>query len=392
MKNIDEKELKEYRYLFPVCKKWIYLNHAAVAPISIRVADAVMLYNQEALQHGYTQATHWQNRITKIRELCSQLVHCTSEEIAFVKNTSHGISLIARGLNFQPGDEIIISNIEFPANVYPWMALENQGVQIKKITSHQGELQLDNLEKMITPKTRLVSLSSVQYSNGYRLPIEKIGKVCRQNNILFFVDAIQSLGAFPINVVKDHIDFLAADAHKWLLGHEGIGLFYIRKELIKQIEPALIGWNSVQNPLDFDHIHFKLKENAERFEEGSHNGLSIYGLGAAVELLLEVGIERIAQRILDLTGMLLIELQDMGLNIHNSLNPQHRSGNIFFSIPEDNDLALLKSLERHLFEKHIYTTIRKGRMRLSPHFYNSEEEMTKTIQEMKTFFNGISKS
>lgn len=382
---ISEKELKEYRYLFPVTKKWIYMNHAGVAPISLRVADAIMNYNQEALHEGYTAGPRWVTHFAKIRKHCAQLIEAKASEIAFVRNTSHGISLIARGLNLQAGDEVIVSEVEFPANLYPWMALEQRGIILKKIPCESGALQLEQLPHLITERTKVVSLSSVQYGTGYRLPVKQVGQLCRERGVYFFLDAIQSLGAFPLNAVEEYVDFLAADAHKWLLGHEGIGFLYVREELLEKIEPVLIGWNSVEGALNFDQINYQLRKTAARFEEGSHNGLSLYGLGAAVELALEVGIERIAERILKLTDQLITGLQELGLSIANPLETEQRSGIVLFALPDDPSAAALGELEKYLFSKKIYASIRKGRLRLSPHYYNTEEEIDKIIKEIKIF-------
>ncbi len=383
--KIHERELKELRYLFPVTRNWIYLNHAGVSPISRRVADAIMVFNQEALNEGYTCGPHWVKKIEKIRNSCAQLLGASADEIAFVKNTSHGLSLIAKGLTWKAGDEIILSEVEFPSNVYPWMSLEKHGVIIKKISSRNGELQLQELKTLISPKTRLISLSSVQYGTGYRLPTQEVGSLCRSRGILFCLDAIQSLGAFPHEVSLENIDFLTADAHKWMLGHEGIGLLYVRRALLEKIEPVLLGWNSVEQALNFDQIDFKLRSSAQKFEEGSHNGLSIYGLGAAVDLLLEVGVSRISERILKLTENLIQGLQHQGMILHNPLRTEYRSGIILCSLPEDKDGIRLQALERHLFSKNIYVTIRRGALRFSPHFYNSEAEIEDALKEIELY-------
>jgi selenocysteine lyase/cysteine desulfurase len=385
MNPFHESELADYRKLFPVCENFIYLNHAGVAPISRRVATAVEEFNQEALHEGYTAGPRWAKRFSEIRHASAKLIGAAAEEIAFVKNTSHGLSLIARGLELQGGDEVIISEVEFPTNVYPWMALAQKGIILKKIPERNGELDLETLKGLVSNKTRLLSLSSVQYGTGFRLPLRETGKFCRERGIYFCVDAIQSLGAFPLDVREDCVDFLSADAHKWMLGPEGIGLLYIRRELIEKIEPVLLGWNSVEGALNFDKIDFTLRRTAERFEEGSHNGLSIYGMGGAVDLLLEVGVERISQRILYLTDLLIQGLQDLGLTLTNSLNPRFRSGIVTFRIPKDEAGKKLSQMERHLFSKKIYASIRRGSLRLSPHFYNSEEEIQKTLQEIKNY-------
>lgn len=385
MPPLSEKELEEYRYLFPVTKKHIYFNHAGVAPISLRVADAVNLYNQDSLHNGYTAAAAWEKHFSVVRRDCATLIGAEPQEVAFVKSTSHGISLVAGGLNLQAGDEVILSESEFPSNVYPWMAQEKRGIRLKKIPEENGELRIDRLDDLVTPRTKVVALSWVQYGSGYRLPLEKVGAWCRDRGIYFFVDAIQGLGAFPLDVQKAKIDFLAADAHKWILGHEGIGIFYARKDLIPQIEPLLLGWNSVENPWDFDHYDFRLAEDARRFEEGSPNGLSIYGLGAAVRLLLEIGVARISERVLALTDQLQKAMLALGMLPRHSQNPEHRSGIVSFNFPSSEASNNLAELHRHLLKEKIFCSVRRGGLRFSPHFYNSEAEIQKTADAVRDF-------
>lgn len=380
MEPITEKELKEYRYLFPVTKKWIYLNHAGVAPISLRVNDAVMKFSAESLHEGYTAGPRWVKQIEKIRHQAAHLIGALSEEMAFVKNTSHGLSLLSEGLDFQSGDEVIISELEFPANVYPWMALEKKGVVLKKIPSKGSAMDLAKLPDLITSRTRVVSLSSVTFNTGFRVPLSEVGRLCRERGVLFCVDAIQSLGAFEINVVHDHIDVLSADAHKWLLGPEGIGIFFIRKNLLNQVRPVLWGWNSVAKSLDFDHIDFTLHPDARRYEEGSHNAMGIYALGAAIELIEEIGVTRITGRLLKLTQILIGGLQELGLRVTNVLDDQHRSGSVLADMGEGSDPNKLSALNDYLLAHGVYASVRGGRLRLSPHFYNTESEMEEALK------------
>ncbi len=199
----------------------------------------------------------------------------------------------------------------------------------------------------------------------------------------FLVDGIQSLGAFPLDVVRDRIDFLSADAHKWMLGPEGIGLFYARKELLDEVEPLLVGWNSVGQALDFDRLHFEWKPGAERFEEGTQNGMSVHGLGACVDLLLEVGVNRIAERILALTDYLQKGLVEQGAELQNSQQATHRSGIVSCRFPEDPEGKGLPALERRLFAEKIYASVRRRGLRLSPHFYNTFEEMDRVLETLK---------
>jgi selenocysteine lyase/cysteine desulfurase len=385
MNPFSAQEINNYRALFPVTRDWVYFNHAAVAPISIPVVGAIQEFTESALKEGYTAGPIWRDRIESVRRKAASLIGATAEEIAFVKNTSHGLSLVCRGLDWKLGDEVILSEAEFPSNVYPWMALEKKGVVLKKIPCIDGELRLEALEALITPKTRLVSLSSIQYGNGFRLPIARVGKFCREKGILFFVDAIQSLGAFPLSVEADFIDFLSSDAHKWMLGPEGIGIFFARKELLSRLEPCLVGWNTVKDALRFDQLDFTLRPDAQRFEEGSHNSLSIYALGAAIDLVLKAGIERIAERILTLTDLLVLGLKGLGLKITSSLKSEFRSGIVTFKIPNDPKGSALQALERELFSKRIYTSLRQESLRISPHFYNTEGEIEKTLNEINNF-------
>src|SRR5262245_14458047 len=389
MNPFSPQEIQELRSLFPVTENFIYLNHAAVGPFSRPVAEAIREFTDQALHLGFTAGPLWQEKVAAVRKDSARLIGASPEEIAFVKNTSHGISLIARGLNLRPRDEVIISDVEFPSNVYPWMALEPHGVFIKKVPCENGELKFDRLKSLITSRTRVISLSSAQYGNGFRLLLPQIGKYCRERGIYFLVDAIQSLGAFPIDVIDDSIDFLSADAHKWMLGPEGIGIFYIRRELLEKIEPMILGWNSVAEAHDFDQIRFTLRPSAERFEEGSLNTLSLYGLGAAVDLLLQIGVDRIAQRILYLTDLLIDGLQRMNLMVTSSLKPEHRSGIVSFQIREDPKGRKLAPLERQLFSQKIFASVRRGSFRLSPHFYNSEEEIEIVLRETSHFLRNL---
>lgn len=387
METFSADEIEKYRRLFPVTREWTYLNHAGVAPISSRVWEAIAQAGQEALHEGYTAGPRWHRHTEEVRTKAAAFLGVTPDEIAFVKNTSHGLSLVARGLGLKAGDEVVISDAEFPTNVYPWMALEKTGVVIKKIREEAGELKLDELASLVTPQTKVVSLSSVQYGSGFRLPVGEIGAFCRSRGIYFLLDAIQSLGAFALDAAAEQVDFLAADAHKWLLGQEGIGILYVRRDLADDFEPSLLGWNSVARSLRFDEIDYTLAPGARRFEEGTHNTLSIYGLGAALDLLTEAGIARVSRRILQLGDRLVAGLEELGLPLANSLNPKYRSGIVAFRLPGDSGEDRLQALERHLFAKKIYASVRRQSLRVSPHFYNTEAELDRLLEEIKSFMN-----
>jgi selenocysteine lyase/cysteine desulfurase len=379
MAEVDssKKSLAEYRVEFPVAKKFIYLDHAAVAPLSKRVKDAVNEFLTEATESAFFRYSFWMDRVEEIRGRCAELVGSEKQEIAFVKNTSHGICLVAEGLDWTEGDNVIIFEKEFPSNIYPWLNLERKGVKVKFIPASGNMIYIDDIEKMIDADTRLLSISSVQFSNGFRIDLERLGELCKRRKVLLFVDAIQSLGIAPLNVSGSGIDFLASDGHKWLLGPEGAGIFYCRHELAELLKPSLIGWKSVVNENDYDHIDFRLKTNSLRFEEGSLNVMGITALGAAVDLILEVGIDRISERLLDLGDLIVGEAENRGLEIRSPRDRKHRAG--INSIMGSFDPIGVKDRLRALG---ILVNVRSGAIRVAPHFYNTEDEVLTFFSEL----------
>jgi cysteine desulfurase/selenocysteine lyase len=367
---MDNNFLEKYRREFPVTRNTIYLDHSGVAPISLRVKTAIEKFLVESAEGGSFHYPQWAQQIVEVRRACARLINAEPDEIAFVKSTSHGLSIVAQGLDWSPGDNVLIYEKEFPSNLYPWLNLRSKGVEIRIIPSRDGWIVLEDIARLMDSRTRLLAISSVQFSNGFRIDLQKIGSLCRENKVLLCVDAIQSLGMVPMDVKAFHVDFLAADAHKWLLGPEGIGIFYCRNDLAAQLSPPLIGWKSVQNELAFDRPDFFLKADALRFEEGSMNLLGIFGLGATLALLLEVGIEQIEQRVLDLGDLVLREAEKRGYRALTPSARHERGGNITFS--GNFDPARMRDALR---EKKIMVNARGGGIRVSPHFYNTEEEI-----------------
>jgi selenocysteine lyase/cysteine desulfurase len=367
---MDNNFFESYRCEFPVTEKYIFLDHAGVAPLSLRVKTAVEKFLAESTQGGSFHYPVWSQQVEAVRKKCSQLVNAGPDELAFVKNTSHGLSIVAQGLNWRPGDNVLIYEKEFPSNIYPWLNLKSKGVEVRIIPSRDGRIDMNDIEPLMDTKTRLLAISSVQFSDGFRLDLKKAGARCREKQVLFCVDAIQSLGIIPMDVKDCHIDFLSADAHKWLLGPEGIGIFYCRKELAGQLSPPLVGWKSVENEFEFDSPQFLLKTTALRFEEGSLNLMGIFGLGAALDLLFEVGIEHIERRVLDLGDLILREAEKRRYRVLSPHARHERGGNITFQ--GNFDPANMRDALR---EKMIMVNARGGGIRVSPHFYNTEEEL-----------------
>jgi selenocysteine lyase/cysteine desulfurase len=377
MNNIS---FESYRREFPVTEKYIYLDHAGVAPVSLRVRAAADRFLSESAQGAAFHYPQWTLRLAHVRKNCAKLINARHDEIAFVKNTSHGLSIVAEGLDWKAGDSVLYYEKEFPSNIYAWLNLRKKGVEARIIPSRDGRILMEDIERLIDSRTRLLAISSVQFSNGFRINLKRAGELCRQKGVLFCVDAIQSLGAIPMDVRECHVDFLSADAHKWLLGPEGIGMFYCRKELAEKLNPPLIGWKSVENEFDFDNPEFRLKADALRFEEGSMNLMGIFGLGASIGLLFEVGIENIEERVQGLGDVIIREAEKRGFKILTPATRTERGGIITFSGNFDPG-----KVRDALREQGIMVNVRGGGLRVSPHFYNTEEEILRFFQALDGF-------
>ena len=365
------------RSFFPVTRELVYLNHAGVAPISTRVEDALRRYSAEATGRGafdYTRA--YDAEIERVRGRVAALLGAQTDEIAIVKNTTEGLGLVACGLDWRQGDQVVTCDLEYPSNVYPWWSLRARGVETRMLRGEKGRLPLERVEEALqSPRVRLLSLSSVEFGSGARNDLEALGKLCRERGVLFCVDAIQSLGCLPIDVERCGIDFLAADGHKWLLSVEGCGLFYCSQRVLDRVEPRVVGWRSVAERRDFDTYQTELHPGAGRFEEGTPNTAGIFGLGAAIDLILELGVPAIAERVLGLTDHLVTGLRTRGAEVASPRDPGESSGIVAFTLPHELPEATVSRLRA----KRIFTVARRGAVRASPHFYNIPEELDQLL-------------
>jgi selenocysteine lyase/cysteine desulfurase len=311
-----------------------------------------------------------------VRKLCSQLINAAPEEIAFVKNTTEGVGWVANGLNWKKGDNVVTTNVEFPANIYPWMGLADRGVQLKMVPEENGRVPVDRIADAIDSNTRVVTVSAIQYASGFRTDLELLGRICKEKGVLFSVDAIQALGAFPVDVRAMNIDFLASDGHKWLLGPEGCGLFYCHHSLIGHLKPVMAGWLGMKDALNFGDYRFDYQDTARKFDTGSYNLAGIYGLGGSLQMLLEIGIDRISSHILMLTDRLVRGLRDKGYRIVSSRRPGEASGIVAFT----SDLHDHEHVRSHLEREHrLVIACREGRLRSSPHLYNTAAEIDQLV-------------
>ena len=362
--------LDDYRKLFPIAGNCHYLNHAAVSPTSTRVRDAVQAWVGDLVNHGMDNIADWIRGERETRTAAAKVLGASLDEIAFVRSTSHGLGMFAEGLTWQAGDEVgVCTALEYPANVYPWMHLADRGVSLRPIAASDGGVTREEVAKILGPRTRLVSVSSVQFGTGVASDLEAIGDLCRKRGVLFCVDGIQSVGAFPIDVKRANVDFLSADSHKWQLGLPGIGIAFVRREVLAQLRPSTVGWKSVKNPLDFDHLRFELRDDAGKLEEGTQSFATIAGMGAALALLDEVGIDRVAEKI---TGWLAeIDKVLAVADLDPGPAPFLRKGILTFRSPTGTAEEFVERARK----AGIALSCRRGRVRVSPHFYNGEAEL-----------------
>ena len=361
---------------FPVLRHWDFFNHAAVSPLPRRSADALRWYADRIETEVYIDSGFYK-QIEQLRAATARMINAAPDEIALVKNTSEGLATVANAIDWRAGDRIVTTGIEFPANLYPWMDVaKRHGVELISVPPPLTTERI--LQAANHPQTRLLTISHVQYSTGQRHDLAALGQFCRGRGILFCVDAIQSVGALPVDVRAMNIDYLSADGHKWLLGPEGAGIFYCRRELLAQTRPALIGWMNVINHLDYANYDFTLKPDARKFECGTHNVPGLLALKASVELLMEVGIEPIAARLKSLTDQLAAGLKTKGYDLISPRGGEW-SGIVSFKAKGINAEQVVATLRA---DRRIELAVRDGRLRASPHFYNTEEQIDRLVEAL----------
>ena len=375
---LENEELR--RHEFPVTRDKIFLAHAGDAPLPRRVAEAVANYAREATT-GDQEKFVYPGILEKGRKLGAQLLNCQSNEVAFVGPTSLALSFIASGLKLRRRENILVYFEDYPSNVYPWMALADQGVEVRMMnTRGLGLIRLKDVIGQVDENTRLVALASCHFISGYRLDFQAIGKHLHSRNILFCLDAIQTLGAFPTTV--EQVDLLAADAHKWLMGPCGAGLMYVRGPVQDRITPPIYGWNNMECPNYVAQEHLVSRRGSQKYEAGTHNLLGIVGLVAAMELVLELGVENIAQELLRKRALLVRALQAKGCTVLQADAPAaNGSGIVSFHRP-GSDLA---ALHQKLTDAGVVTSLRGDRtgqqyIRLSPHYYNTDAELERVLE------------
>jgi cysteine desulfurase/selenocysteine lyase len=371
---------EQLRRLFPVTDEYAYLNHAAVSAPPIPVTDAVLSQISDVQKHGVINYKKWIATKDRARRGVAALLKAEPEQVAFMRNTSDGISTIANGLKWREGDNIVTFRCEFPSNIYPWLRIrDNFGVEVRMCDEHGGRIDLDELIELIDGRTRVVALSSVQYGSGFNADLERIGRACRKHDAQFDVDSIQSLGVVPMDVNAQFVDAAAGACHKWLLSPEGIGYLYLSDRARERIEPTLVGWISVADPEDYNNFDQEWKTGALAWETGTGPTSLFYGLDAGLGILQATGIDSIHQYLGELTDYLCEMLAIKGYEVISSRNPSEKSQIVSLN-PKPGWTAM--SLYILLKQNKVIAAPRGERLRISPHFYNNTADIDRLMDAL----------
>jgi cysteine desulfurase/selenocysteine lyase len=374
-------DFAEVRKLFPITKHYAYLNHASVAALPQPVVEAMSRYLSDRGMRGSEALLGWDDDIERVRQAAAGFVGAHRDEIVLTSSISHGLNIVAAGLDWRPGDNLICAETEFTANVYPWTNLQRRGVEVRFAPARDNRILVKDVAVLIDHRTRLVGISFVEFGTGYRNDLDTLAALCHERGIHLCVDGIQGLGALQFSVARTPVDFMAAHAAKWMLGPIGVGFLYVRRDLLTKLEPVMTGWRAIVHRDDYYRYDSPLRDSGERFEPGSLNAVGLVGLEAAIKLLMSVGLAEVEGRILTLTDSLIAGLQAHGCTITTPIaHRRERSGIVCFRQPGVDSSALVKKLHA----TGVVVSLRGDVIRVSPHFYNNEEELEMLLQALSS--------
>jgi selenocysteine lyase/cysteine desulfurase len=364
---------------FPVTERWAFLDHAAVSPLPRRTAQSLIQHANDMNANGSTAVSGWVERTEETRRSLAKLLNCDPFDLALLKNTSEGLGIVAEGFPWRDGDNVVLANEEYPSNQYPWMNLTHRGVTVRRVASRESQISIDDLREMMNPNTRIVALSSVEYSSGFRNDLDAISSLCKERGIALCVDAIQSLGVMPLDLKQTPIDFLASGGHKWLLGPQGTGFLYIRPDWLDRMRVAMVGWSSVTAGHDYSRVDFTFKPDARRFESGTLNYGGLAALGESVRVLLDIGQPLVQNRIRELTDHLCERVKRIGWTVFSSRDGDDWSGIVILEKAGVDYRALAAKAKA----AGVIVAVRGGRLRASPHVYNTVDELDRLVELLK---------
>lgn len=377
--------IEEVRKLFQHLQTdQIYFNHAAIGPWHKLVLDRIQEYSQ---QRSLTQIENYKsflkwNDSAKVK--LAKLLNTTADRLAWTDNVANGISILAQGIEWETGDRIILNDMEFPSNVYPFLNLKNQGVEVDFVKSRNGIIDIEEIEKLVTLKTKLISISLVQFVSGYRADVTAIGELCKKNGIIFCADAIQGAGVVQIDVNKSKIDFLSGGSQKWLMSSQGLSYIFVTEELQNRIKQRNVGWTSVEDAWNLLDYNLTLKSGADRYQSGTVNAFGVAIFEASLEMFHEFGLKNVESRVLENTSYFIKKLVEIGIEpLLKDVSENNFAGIVSFKHEKANDIFT------ELEERKIYAAVRGGMIRLSPHFYNTSDEIDSVINCLKEILERI---
>ena len=370
----------ELRTLFPITERSIYFNHAAISPPPVTTIRAVEAQLKDVHENGSANFRNWLAVKEQARELLANLLGARPEQVAFLRNTSDALSTVANGLNWRPGDNIVTFRREFPSNIYPWLRVRDAfGVEVRMCEERGGRIDFAELSSLIDDKTRIVAISHVQFASGFRMDLERLGRVARQHDALFVVDVIQALGVVPTDVNAEFIDVAAGAGHKWLMAPEGVGFLYLSDRARERIQPTLVGWVSVPNPDDYLDFEQGWNRGALAWETGTGPSALIHGFKASLELLARFGVRNVADYLEELTDDLCERLSGKRYEV---VSPRSRGEKSQIVCIRHLDGLSAMALYHKLNTRNIVTAPRNDRLRIAPHFYNTPAEVEAFVQAL----------
>lgn len=367
---------QQIRSQMPVTRGWAYFDHAAVAPLSEPARQSVIEWADHFATDGVVDWNRWRSRIERLRQLTAARLRAAESEIALIRNTTEGISLIAEGFPWQSGDNVVVPDSEFPSNLFPWMHLADRGVEVRQVECPQGQIEPAAIEAACDNRTRVIAISWVGYASGWRADLDALAAIAHARDALLFVDAIQGLGVLDLDVSQTAVDALAADGHKWMLGPEGAGVLYIRDSWLPRLRPLGIGWNSVVQSGNFADTSLRIKPDASRYEGGTHNMVGYLGLAASLEMFTHIESAAVEERLHNVTNECIEQLHAAGASIASSREIGQWSGIIAVDFA-GRDPAQIK---RDCLRQQVVVNTRDGHLRISPHVYTSRSDIERLIE------------
>mgnify|MGYP005839978001 CR=1 FL=1 len=369
----------EIRELFPVVKRWVYFNHIIGSPVNTKVADAINEALEDMKNNGMLHYTEWIKKVEELRENVALLLNASKDNIAIINNYIQGLGIVSNGYDWKEEDTVILSNVEYESLVYNWLNLASKGVIVKFVSSKEDKVSIEDIIKAIDSNTRVVILSHVQFINGYRVSFEELSRYCRDKGILLIAECTHSLGAFEFDVKREGVDVVIASGNKWLMGPEGCGIMYLSDRAMEKLPATTIGWRIADFGEDSSNYPIKFYESARKYEPSGISITGVYGLNAAIKLILEIGIKNIESRLLDLSVYLTNRLSEKKYELYSDTDKNKISGIVSFY----SKIIQSKDIRSKLFKHNIAIAEKRNYAIVSLHFYNTEEEIDRMISVLE---------